>query len=228
MESGSFAGFPAGVIGFLEGLKAHNDKVWFDAHRAEYDAFYLQPGRAFAAELGERLTRAAVLGDGNVVEGSPFRIFRDTRFSKDKSPYKTHFGVSFGLRGQVRHDGAGFYFHLEPPRIGLGAGMHAFSKPVLEAYRTALADPAMVASVRSLIGGAEAQGATIWGKTYKKTPRGYAVAPTDEDLLLYSGLFAWLDLAIPPELHSADFLDFCADRYQAVAPMAQWVARLDV
>ena len=226
VESGSFEGFPDGLVGFLEGLKAHNDKVWFEAHRTDYDAFYLRPGRAFAADLAGRLTQVGALGDGILVEGSPFRIFRDTRFGKDKSPYKTHFGVSFGPQGQARHEGAGFYFHMEPPRIGLGAGMHAFSKPVLEAYRTALGDPQIAGSARSLISGAEAQGASFWGKTYKKTPPGYTVAPGDEDLLLYSGFFAWLDLDIPPALHSADFLDFCLERYVALAPVPQWVARL--
>ena len=64
MEGGSFTGFPEGVIGFLEELKEHNEKEWFDAHRADYDAFYLQPGRAFAADLAERLNRAGALGDG--------------------------------------------------------------------------------------------------------------------------------------------------------------------
>ena len=156
-----------------------------------------------------------------MIEGSPFRIFRDTRFSKDKSPYKTHFGVSFGLQGQARHEGAGFYFHLEPPRIGLGAGMHAFSKPVLEAYRTAVGDPAERGCRTIAHRGRRSAGRIESGaKTYKKTPRGYTVAPGDEDLLLYSGLFAWLDLEIPPQLHSADLLDFCERALRASWPRA--------
>src|SRR5450756_1276877 len=70
MGEGSFTGFPKGVIEFLEELKEHNDKVWFDAHRAEYEEFYLQPGRAFTADLADRLTQAGALGEGNRVEGS--------------------------------------------------------------------------------------------------------------------------------------------------------------
>ena len=226
MGESSFTGFPEGIVGFLEGLKQHNEKVWFDAHRADYEAYFLEPGRAFAADLAERLTDAGALGAGIRVEGSSFRIFRDTRFGKDKSPYKTHFGVTFGVEGQARHEGAGFYFHLDPPRIGLGAGLHSFSKPALEAYRAAVGDPAGAAAVRGLIADAEAKGAAVWGKTYKKTPRGYAVAPDDEDLLLYSGLFAWLDLGIPPQLHTADMLAYCEERYVSLSPLPLWLGRL--
>ena len=223
---GSFVGFPEGVIGFLEELARHNDKAWFEAHRADYEAFYLEPGRAFAADLADRLTEAEVLGPGTRIVGSAFRIFRDTRFSRDKSPYKTHFGVSFGPEGSAPHEDAGFYFHLEPPRMGLGAGMHGFPKLVLEAYRTSVADPAQAATTRALIADAESRGAEMWGKTYKKMPRGYGVAPDDQDLLLYSGLFAWLDLPIPPELHTADLLAYCEERYIGLAPLPLWLARL--
>lgn len=226
MGEGSFTGFPKGVIEFLEELKEHNDKVWFDAHRTEYEEFYLQPGRAFTADLADRLTQAGALGEGNRVEGSSFRIFRDTRFSKDKTPYKTHFGVSFGVEGQARHEGPGFYFNLEPLRIGLGAGLHGFSKSALASYRRAVGEPEGAGAVRALMAGAEAQGAALWGKTYKKLPSGFGAVPGDEDLLLYSGLFSWLDVPLPPEVHTAHFLDFCEARYLGLAPLPLWLATL--
>ena len=95
MGEGGFAGFPPEAVTFLEELRTHNEKTWFVAHKNEYENSLLEPVRAFAADMADRLT--TVVGpEGGGVLGSPFRIYRDVRFSKDKSPYKTYAGVPFG------------------------------------------------------------------------------------------------------------------------------------
>ncbi|MBU2603487.1 MAG: DUF2461 domain-containing protein [Actinobacteria bacterium] len=142
MGKGEFAGFPKGLIGFLEDVAAHNEKSWFEAHRADYESLYLEPGRAFTEVMAERLDKELrpATFDGPMT-GSLFRIFRDTRFSKDKTPYKTHLAVSWGEEGRAKGEGLGFYFHLQPGSVMVGAGAHAFSKEVLAAYRDAVVDP---------------------------------------------------------------------------------------
>src|SRR5262249_21978378 len=92
----AFAGFQYELLEFLAGLRAHNDRTWFQAHREEYESLLLEPARDFVEAMGEELARFApdVNADPRV-GGSIFRIARDTRFSKDKRPYKDHLDLWF-------------------------------------------------------------------------------------------------------------------------------------
>src|SRR5438445_12342253 len=118
--------FSTATLTFLRGLKRHNDRAWFEAHRPEYEAVVKQPMRELIDELDVRLARIApeIVGDP---KRSMFRIYRDIRFSKDKSPYKTNAGCWFWHRDADRRvgdaaegGGAGFYFHLQPGSSCLG------------------------------------------------------------------------------------------------------------
>src|SRR5213083_1396570 len=87
----SFTGFDPAALDFLRGLGEHNDRAWFEAHRADYEGLLLAPARELVIALGERLTAIAPgLRADPRVNGSILRINRDTRFSNDKRPYKTH------------------------------------------------------------------------------------------------------------------------------------------
>ncbi|PYO44575.1 MAG: TIGR02453 family protein, partial [Gemmatimonadetes bacterium] len=110
--------FSAATLTFLRSLKRHNNRPWFEAHRAEYEAAVKQPMHALIEEMDVRLARLApeIVGDA---KRSMFRIYRDIRFSADKSPYKTHASCWFyhrdGSRAVGREaagGGAGFYFQI--------------------------------------------------------------------------------------------------------------------
>ena len=110
---------------FLKELAANNDREWFNANKQRYLDDVRDPLLAFVAGFGPRLARISknMLADPRPVGGSLFRIYRDTRFSKDKSPYKTHAGVSFRhVDGRDVH-GPVFYLHLEPGAVFSAAGM---------------------------------------------------------------------------------------------------------
>jgi uncharacterized protein (TIGR02453 family) len=91
-----FEGFPPEGLAFLAGLAEHNEKAWFDAHRAEYERGLLEPARDFVDAIGPELeaVHPGIHADPRV-NGSIMRINRDTRFSKDKRPYKTHLDLWF-------------------------------------------------------------------------------------------------------------------------------------
>ena len=96
-----FAGFPKTTFAFLGGIAEHNDKAWFDEHRADYDAGYVDPARSFVAALGPELRKISKsVSYEPKVNGSLFRIQRDVRFSKDKTPYKTHIGAVITAAGK--------------------------------------------------------------------------------------------------------------------------------
>ena len=119
--------FSKATIQFLDGISKHNDKAWFDAHRADYDAHVAAPARELVSALGARLN----------MNGSIMRINRDIRFSKDKSPYKTHLDMFFREGDDKGWDKPGYFFRLRPKALLLGTGMHHFEKDVLERYRKA-------------------------------------------------------------------------------------------
>ena len=110
---------------FLRALARNNSREWFDAHRADYEAQLRQPALRLIGDLQPDL--AAVSGqfraDPRPVGGSLFRIHRDTRFSNDKTPYKTHAGAWFFHARRREIEAPGFYLHIEPGRSFIGAGL---------------------------------------------------------------------------------------------------------
>jgi uncharacterized protein (TIGR02453 family) len=110
----AFAGFGKETVRFLDGLRSHNKKVWFDAHREDYEQAFLAPAQAFVAALGPRLRK--LVPEVHVeprVNGSIMRINRDVRFSKDKTPYKDHLDLWFWTGERKGWDGSGFFFRLK-------------------------------------------------------------------------------------------------------------------
>jgi uncharacterized protein (TIGR02453 family) len=126
--------FSKKTISFLRALKRNNDRQWFHAHKADYETHVRAP-------MIEVLTRLAVdfrafapelIADPKV---SLFRIYRDTRFSGDKSPLKTAVGARFPSRQFARGDGAGLYFEVAPQWVWIGGGMYMPSTTDLQAIR---------------------------------------------------------------------------------------------
>ena len=138
--------FTAQTLQFFGGLDRHNAKPWFETHRAEYEATVREPMRALIEEMDVRLARFApeITGDP---KRSMFRIYRDIRFSKDKSPYKTHAACWFYHRDADRRvgseaegGGAGFYVHVQPGASFVGGGIWMPPRAMLDRLRDAIAE----------------------------------------------------------------------------------------
>ena len=173
--------FSPATLRFLRGLAAHNNKPWFEARRDEYEAAVKAPMQALIEEMDVRLARFApeIVGDP---KRSMFRIYRDIRFSADKSPYKTHASCWFyhrdGSRGVGREaegGGAGFYFQIAPGESFTGGGMWMPPKDALATIREAIADHpktfeklARDPRLKRRFGGLDDEG------QLKRVPRGYA------------------------------------------------------
>jgi uncharacterized protein (TIGR02453 family) len=186
----TFSGFPKQTVTFLQGLAAHNDRDWFAVHKQEYETVVLDPARAFVLAMGERLRRLSPgIQFSAGANGSIFRIYRDTRFSPDKSPYKTHLGIYFWEGRGPRLECSGYYFHIEPPVLILGGGLYGFPRPLLERYRRAVADPDYGAELAAIVKKIMAKpGYTLGGEHYKRVPAGYDAGPESAALLRHAGL----------------------------------------
>lgn len=224
----AFSGFPKKTVIFLRELAAHNNREWFTAHRPQYEAEVLEPAKAFVRTMGARLRR---LSPGIKAEprtdGSLFRIFRDTRFSPDKSPYKTNLGIYFWEGKGSRLECSGYYFHLEPPVLMLGGGVYVFSRPLLEHYRRAVADPEYGGSLAAIVKKITARpGYTLGGEHYKRVPAGFDASPEMARLLRHAGLYAGCEGPVPAELHSPALIDYCWERFKPMEPLHRWLAAL--
>ena len=222
-----FEGFFKETIDFFKELKTNNDKLWFDLHRGPYEDYVLGTAKSFIIAMGERLKELSpTINADPRTNKSLFRINRDTRFSKDKTPYKTHLGIIFWDGDLPRMESSVFYFHLKPPRILLGVGIYKFTKPQLEEYRNSVVHPRYGKQFREIYEEVSGKGYEFDGKNYKKNPRGFDAEHENADFLLYDGLHVGKDFNIPKEFYSEKLIDFCFKPFKEMLPVWQWLSEL--
>ena len=225
--SEAFAGFPPVGFDFLRDLAASNSKPWFEANRRGYDQGLLEPARLFVSAMGMALSEFAPgIHAEPRVSGSIFRIHRDIRFSRDKRPYKTHFDLWFWQGDRHSRDCPGYFLRLTPDTVVVGAGRHAFDKETLEAFRQAVADERRGAALERALATVRAEGAEVGGAHYKRVPRGFDRDHPRADLLRYNALHAWIEEPLPPEVHTPDFVEYCAERCRELSPVQRWILDL--
>ncbi len=172
--------FTPALFSFLKELKAHSTRDWFEANRARYEADVQAPMLAFIDELRPRLAAVnrAFVADPRKSGGSMFRIYRDTRFSADKSPYKTNVAARFVHRAQPKGlMGPTFYLQLEPGDSFGGGGIYHPDMPTLTRIRHAIVDD--VKGWRAV----RKSGIQIEGDSLTRVPAGFDAAhPFAEDL----------------------------------------------
>jgi uncharacterized protein (TIGR02453 family) len=223
----SFTGFHPSALAFLAHLGEHNDRAWFDAHRADYERLLLDPARAFVDAMGGLLPRLApgVRAEPRV-NGSILRINRDTRFSTDKRPYKTHLDFWFWEGDGPSRGCSGFFLRLEADRVGLGAGMHHFEKDVLAAYRAAVDDAERGSALDRAVRRATRAGYLLGGEHWKRVPAPYPADHPRAALLRHAGLVAGTRTPVPQETFTAAFPTWCVGRFRPLRPLQAWVAEV--
>ena len=211
-----------GLFRFLKDLKAHNDREWFSENKARYetearDAMLRFIG-AFSGPLSS--TSRHFIADPRPSGGSMFRIYRDSRFSKDKTPYKTHLAAHFPHRavkaGGVH--GPGFYLHLEPGGSFAGGGLwHPEAEALFKVRQAIAARPAAWKALRKA-------GLEIEGDALQRVPQGFASDhPCAEDLKLKD--FYITSSFTNAQVLAPDFLDQVAGACQQAAPLVAFLCK---
>jgi uncharacterized protein (TIGR02453 family) len=225
-EASEFVGFSKGLINFLKGLERNNSKAWFDAHRDAYDEFYLEPAKAFASALAPALKKL----DPQIrceprVNGAIMRINRDTRFSKDKTPYKT--GMHFRLPCGDGKGGAGFYLRIAARSVGIAGGAWAFDPKMMARYRKAVVDPKQGKAFRAAIDKVRKAGPyELSEPEYKRVPKGFDPEHPNAELLRYKSFFASIELGLPKEFFSKQAVPFVVGHFKRVQPVQSWLAKV--
>ena len=174
MAGSDFSGFHRQTFSFLEDLAQNNQRDWFQEHKQRYETDVLQPAQAFVRAMAPALKRISpmLVASDRRGGGSLMRIYRDTRFSQDKTPYKTNIGIQF--RHEMGKDvhAPGCYLHIAPQECFLGAGMWMPETKVLTQIREAIVDdPPKWKRIRD--GKRFRQHCDLAGEQLKTAPRGF-------------------------------------------------------
>ena len=224
-----FPGFPAATRAFLLDLRENNTRDWFAANKSRYENVVKAPALAWVSAMGARLQS---LDPELVVDlrangsGALMRAARDTRFSKDKSPYKTNIAMMWWHGSGKKMQHPGFGMQITPDGADLMTGMFHFAKPMLTAYRRAVADDELGAALQEAATTVEAAGYPLSGQHYKTVPRGFDKAHPRGEWLKFNALrcsimgIGWDDVMSPA------FIDICTDHFRQMAPILHWLARV--
>ncbi len=212
---------PAPVLQFLRDLAGHNDRDWFKANRDRYDAVR-QHMVDFAETVHDRLGRHDVL-EPQSGKQILFRIYRDVRFSKDKSPYKTNFAGYIKRSGKLRR--GGFYFHIQPGGSFVGGGFWNPNKEDLLRIRTELAADAR--PLREIIAGPAFQKTfgELQGDAVKTAPKGFSRDHPDIDLIRHKQFVVSRQFS-DPEVQRAGFADAVVETFNAMLPFFDYMSEV--
>lgn len=220
-----FKGFSAETLGFLTDLAEHNDRAWFAENRQRYERELLGRQRAFVDAVGERF--AAI--DPRVrcepsVDRSIYRINRDTRFTRDKSPYKTYADMWFWIGADRKHS-PGYFVRIVPTAVWVGGGQHFMTDEQLASFRLAVDDERRGAALERLLVEISGAGYDVGEETRKRMPPGFSADHPRAALLRHTRLHALTRVEPPPaELFGAEFADWCLERFAPVSGLVDWLA----
>jgi len=197
-----FKGFHPEALGFLKKIEANNNKEWFAAHKSEYEAYILNPSRAFVVEMGEHLQALVpTINAEPKINRSLYRIYRDTRrMGANKMPIKERIGVIFWQGNTKRMQSSCFYMHFSSQELMVAVGVRWFEKPMLDAFRETIKEDAKRQELHEILTTIKAKGKgyTHLEKGYKRYPRGFSAEMPHAELSLYKGMATFKTLS--PEL----------------------------
>ncbi len=221
----AFTGFPKGGEGWFQQLAAEMSRDWFLAHKAEYEQLWQRPMLALLEAVRAKIAPAyKVTG---LAAPKIFRINRDVRFSKDKTPYKTHVAglLSTGKGGSATEQAAALYVSFGAEEFS-GAGLWMFGPEQLARWRRALLDKKLGTELSRVLARVTERGFTPSAHDrLVRVPKGFAEDHPRADLARYKGIAVGFD-AIPRGLiHKPALVDWLAERSRAAGPLVSWLAR---
>jgi uncharacterized protein (TIGR02453 family) len=203
----TFAGFSPEATAFYAALEADNSKDFWTARKADYETLVREPMAELVDELADEFG-----------EGQLFRPYRDTRFSKDKTPYKTHQGAIVGPA-----PGVGYYVQLDADGLMAGGGFRSHGPADTARYRAAVDDGVAGPELAAIVGELESGGYTWYGDPVKTAPRGFSADHPRITLLRNRHLMVFKQLGTPRWLSTAQAKDEVAGVWRDLKPLADWV-----
>jgi len=218
-----FEGFPDDGK-FFRALAKHQDRTWFQAHKVEFEEGWHQPMKALLAEVRESIDAAfphCDLGEPRI-----FRIYRDVRFSKDKSPYKTNIGgiIPVQRTGRTTEVPIALYFHVGLPRAFGASGHYMMDPRSLERFRQAVADAKRGKQLDRILAALRKKGFSVDSHdTFKRVPKGYDPEHPRAEHLKRKGLTVGFPALPKGLLTKPKLAPWIASQAKAAAPLVEWL-----
>lgn len=216
MKVPEFTSFPKETVEFLSALKKNNDRAWFTKNRDRYEQAVKEPAEHFCSEMTARLRRVTGLDHGSKI----FRIHRDVRFSKDKTPYQTHLHITLAPKTAAPSPPA-WFFGLDTTRIAFGTGFIMFDKSRLETYRAVFEEEGG-ADLARVVGRLRKDGVRMSEPELKRVPAPFASDHRHGELLRHKSLSAWIDIEDLKAASRPDFVDFGEASFKRLKPLFSW------
>lgn len=217
----SFQGFPKEGLQFLKELELHNEREWFDAHKDVYTGVVKPAVEALVASVGAGLMKFA---PGYVTEPKKaiYRIYRDTRFSHDKTPYKTHVGALFFRADLGKNEASAFYVEVSNKYVGLAGGCYMPDAERLRLIRAHIAEHyarfSKLVGARALV----ASMGELQGSRLSRPPKGFGADHPGIEILKGKQWYYWREL--PPEMAtSASIVKEIVGRFQLMLPVVEFL-----
>jgi uncharacterized protein (TIGR02453 family) len=212
---------PRRSLAFLRALKRNNRREWFQPRKEQFDADVREPMLAIVERLADDLRSIApeIVVDPKT---AMYRIYRDTRFSENKTPYKTHVAAVFPWRGLAKHEGAGLYFHVSPDEVWMGGGMYSPQTAQLQAVREHIAGN--LRRMRALVEspGFRRHVGELEGERLQRVPHGFPKDHAAAKYLKYRQFLAGRELS-PAFACNPKFYSTLITVFRQVAPLARFL-----
>jgi len=216
-----FPGFPPEALQFFRGLARHNNRDWFQPRKPVFEEQVKRPMLELVEALNSAMKSFApeyATEPGKAI----YRIYRDTRFSKDKTPYKDHIAASFFRHGTGPHKYGGYYVHVSHKEVAVGGGVYMPEPEVLMGVRGHIAEHhsqlrkiLAVPAVKRLLG-------ELQGEQLSRVPKGFPATHPAADLLRFKSFFLYTTL--PPELATTpQFFTELLTRFRAMKPFLDFL-----
>ena len=219
-----FNGFKKEGIKFLKELEKNNSKVWFENHRHIWEKEIHIPNKKFIEDMGETLQiLVPTIKAQPKVSGSLFKIYRDVRFSKDKTPMKDKIGLLFWQGLGHRMQSSSFYMHYTKQSYFVAAGIRGFKAPLLKTYRKYMQNEKNRESLDLILKNLKQKGYDSTQEKYKRVPKDFKGDESYLYLTKFDSLFAYKEYKIDKIFFTVELLDKLFLVYQDMLELQQWV-----
>ncbi len=220
METTAFPGFAPETVQFLKALKTNNSREWFTANKKTYEQVYKRPAKAFSGAMAAELEQLTGIPHASKI----FRVNRDLRFAKDKTPYNTHLHISFIPHSDLATPPC-WFFGLDTGSLALGAGVFGFDKTMLEVFRNRI-DSKDGDLLQSHLSTLRSNGVRISDPDLQRVPSGYPKDHRHADLLRHKGVSAWIDFEDTDAAIGDSVVDTCLNGFKRLWPVFDWLLEM--
>ncbi|WP_121626720.1 TIGR02453 family protein [Poseidonibacter antarcticus] len=223
----NFNGFKKEGINFLKELEMNNTKVWFENNRHIWEEHILRPNVAFVEEMGETLEMLVpTIKAKPKVSGSLFKIYRDTRFSKDKTPMKDKIGILFWQGQAHRMQSSSYYLFYDVNQYFIATGIRTFKPPLLKAYRKYIQNKTNARNLHNILEDIKKKGYQLPEPKYKRLPQGFDKDNEYAYLSKYNAIFGFQTYKLDETFYSEKIIDKAFNVFQDMDSLREWLYEL--